>query len=291
MKFYIIALLFPVIISSQKKMSDIDLIPVKSHEKWGFVDKKMKFIILPQYDDVDFFYQYKYYEDPKSRDFVRVDVAKVNVDKKEKCIKPDNSELNCKKIKTISEENSPLVRTSTIGADEYEKQEKKKKQDEENFVQENFPEASRNNYDNVEVFYKESLFFMVKKNNLYGIVNKQNQIIIPVNYGYIQRTGYGNKLMFFTMDYKNKLFELFSERGKSVLKMTSLPTPLTNDGVLLVNINNEKPFRIFDLKSEKFINNKSYDKNLGCSSNGFCRVQRANKEFYVDGLGNEYIKK
>lgn len=274
MKLFVICIFFSITAYSQQKTLDENLIPVQKDGKWGFTDSNLKFVIEPQYEDASPFAPSKYKNEV-------IKVAKVKIDDENICIKIDNTAIDCNAVQRIYPFN---VETSVQLKSESETIPKIDNE------QENFEKKFSKNYDKSELFYKNPLLFLVNKGKASGIVDQNNKIVVPLDYHFIRRTGLKKQLLI--QAGKGDKYYFYNTTGKFILETNYGAFSVKENSTLwIVDVGDERQFKVFNFETEKFINDKTYDGIVDSMfRNGFLRIQRGNKEFYIDEMGKEYLK-
>ncbi|KPE49561.1 WG repeat-containing protein [Chryseobacterium indologenes] len=272
------------------------LFPVKKGNQWGFVDQNNKLVIAPQYDLAYPFKEYKVYNS-QSKNYTHVMSAHVRLNNQSKCIAENNTEIDCKKLKDISETADNDTYSSIMSATETEVKAMERKA--ENEKQEIISQLSKDiqeQYESIDVFAKSTPLFLVKKNGKSGIINNTGKLIIPADYDYIEGHSYETspgkfEPYFIAGPYtRTGVHQYFTKDGKLFLDNYQPYSSIHQFGKLTIVADKNGKKKIYSLPARKYINDKTYDK-FSWFTDGMMLVERAGKEFYIDESGKEYIAK
>ena len=277
---YLVHLL--LLLSSSLFSQKSKIMPVKKGNLWGFADENMKFVIQPQYNQAFPFEDYKIY-DQISHKYQLVRLAKVYKNNKLKCIDENNSENDCTNLTPYRKE---FIEPKTTVATEASI--------DEPVIEDQVPSIIKEKFNNVEIFYKEPMIYLVKKDKKKGLIDANGKEIIPINFDFIERhTIWENsekKEFFFTATNLNTIkTDYFDLTGKLIFESFEPYSPIDPYNNFISIRDKNGKLRIYNLVKRNFINNKFYDKVYNSFIDEQILVERNKKEFYIDRNGKEYI--
>lgn len=277
---YLVHLL--LLLSSSLFSQKSKIMPVKKGNLWGFADENMKFVIQPQYNQAFPFEDYKIY-DQISHKYQLVRLAKVYKNNKLKCIDENNSENDCTNLTPYRKE---FIEPKTTVATEASI--------DEPVIEDQVPSIIKEKFNNVEIFYKEPMIYLVKKDKKKGLIDANGKEIIPINFDFIERhTIWENsekKEFFFTATNLNTIkTDYFDLTGKLIFESFEPYSPIDPYNNFISIRDKNGKLRIYNLVKRNFINNKFYDKVYNSFIDEKILVERNKKEFYIDRNGKEYI--
>lgn len=277
---YLVHLL--LLLSSSLFSQKSKIMPVKKGNLWGFADENMKFVIQPQYNQAFPFEDYKIY-DQISHKYQLVRLAKVYKNNKLKCIDENNSENDCTNLTPYRKE---FIEPKTTVATEASI--------DEPVIEDQVPYIIKEKFNNVEIFYKEPMIYLVKKDKKKGLIDANGKEIIPINFDFIERHAIWEnsekKEFFFTATNLNTIkTDYFDLTGKLIFESFEPYSPIDPYNNFISIRDKNGKLRIYYLVKRNFINNKFYDKVYNSFIDEKILVERNKKEFYIDRNGKEYI--
>ena len=193
--FILIISLFSCLVFSQElKLKTCEttpeIIPFLKNGKTGYCDKNGNILIEPKFDYAGTFsFDFQLYISKNAKEFGTKEYATVVLSGKEHRIdKAGNVVLNFDDVVYTESSCCPeIIRENKIITTE----EKGKKT--YSVVNNEVVIIKPNLYDLIEYIYlidTNSDYFLVKKNNKFGVVNKQNEVLIPIQFSSLQNMNY-----------------------------------------------------------------------------------------------------
>lgn len=183
---------------------------------------------------------------------------------------------------------------STMTSEEYDKLRQKKEAQNQEAVNE-IHEGIRKKYEKVEKFHPNiGSYFLVTKKEKQGLIDKQGKTIVPVYNEFVEIKTFFNNLTaktdFYFVGSNLNAFpdQYYKKDGKLLFESYFDYRRATENGRFIKIWTKEQKIQIYDFQSQKFINNKKYDKtDNGYFSNGMLKVERNGNNYLLNESGKE----